>query len=114
MGLEELLRLTGSGDFGNKKLIKGKELAAFRDGFNHIEDLKPGDKVKWKDGGYKNAKLPEEDQVCEVCRVFPAIKEGSAGSQHALDEDNFSILVKNADGELMEYALDSRRFERVK
>ena len=96
----------------------GEELAKIRDGFNHILDLKPGDKLRFKSseiGQYKDRRADGRDGVFEVFRVLPKFTPGgSTGSNHECDESDFTVVsLEGAKRIISEYAFDSRRFERV-
>ena len=91
----------------------GEELAKIRDGFNHISDLKPGEKVRHKSAEYKDVKLGGNDGIFEVFRVLPSFLPGAEnGSNHQGDEVDFTVMTIRA-GVFYEACLDSRRFERV-
>ena len=97
--------------------VHGKTLEKFRESYVHIPDLKPGDKVKWKDK-FKNKEWPDYETVIEVFSVFPIITNQNnvtcSGSNHFLAESDFSaVCMKDSDTLFAEYAFDSRCFEKV-
>lgn len=112
--LEMMMRDMGKSSCDEKVFISGSVREAIRANFNHIEDLKEGDKVQWK-RGMKDRSIPRYDQVIEVFRILDvkSMPKARAGSNHACDETDFSSIMRNCDGEINEYAFDSRRFERV-
>ena len=112
MGLEEMLASRMGMGGGDKTLICGNEREAIAEKLIHIDGLKAGDKVQWK-RGMRDSKIPQYDQVAEVFRVFPIRTRPAQGSNHDLDEINFSILFRDSDGDISEHGFDSRRFERV-
>ena len=112
-GLEALL---GGGMGGaDLRFVSGDELAKIRDGFVHIEDLKAGDKLKWKSDAYKDKRNGTADTVYEVFRVLSSFLPGAeSGSNHQCDEVDFTcIAIDKNNGKIYEFAFDSRRFERV-
>ena len=113
MGKEELLRalLSGGSDDDGPQSVTGQERERVYEEMQHL-DLKPGDKVRWISKEYCDAKFPAIDEVAEVFRVFPVVTKGHTGSNHDVDENDFSILTKK-DGTYYEYAFDSRRFKLV-
>lgn len=60
---------------------------------------------------------PAEGEIVEVFSVFPIIRDFSVstGSNHFLDECDFSVVYKDPEtGEFLIYSFDSRLFELVK
>lgn len=112
MDLEEMLGGSISRSGGNKVAISGEEREKFAELMQHIPNLKAGDKVQWK-RGLKSAKMPANDEVVEVFRVFPINGKGKTGTNHECDENDFSMIWRDGDGDIEEYPFDSRRFERV-
>lgn len=112
MGIEELLGGMGRGGCGEHNLLKGEDLTDFRAKYVHIADLKPGDKVQWK-RGFKDARFPKPDEIAEVLDVFPPKTDFRSGSNHGLDENDFSLVYRDGDGDYQVFSYDSRRFERV-
>jgi len=103
---------------GNKGLtpITGDEAAKYRESMKHIENLKPGDKVMWKGKEYAICKTPKVGKWIEVFRVGTPESIGSkgdTGSAYECQEKDFTSLYRDSDGDVVEYAYDSRRFERV-
>jgi hypothetical protein len=91
--------------------MRGEELASLREQFVPIKGLASGDKVKWRPN-QKNAKTPGDDEVVEVYRVFenPICEERGGSPRRCYD---FSILVKDNEGEVIEYIFESRAFQLV-
>ena len=108
------MRLSGSsGEGSGRKRIKGKELVSVHKNWIPIV-LKPGDKVRWKKM-HKNKQAPEYGEVAEVFRVLDVpLVSGQHGSQYHAESCDFTMLYADNDGDYMEYAYDSRRFELVK
>lgn len=106
---EMLARLSDGDDA--KKPLGGKKLAEFRANFVHIPDLKPGDKVQWKNG-FKDCRIPAEGEAVEVFQTIPIIPKERAASSSSLDEYDFSVVFKTGDDYVI-LPFDSRRFERV-
>jgi hypothetical protein len=113
MGFSELMRDASRRPVGDEnKPVTGKEWKAVSKSFRHIEDLKEGDKVKWKKK-FSDRRIPAKDEVVAVFRVFPIRPYPQSGSNHDADECDFSVLY--SDGEVYsEFCFDSRRFEKVK
>lgn len=112
MGLGELFRAMGEDDVGVAVPLVGKELDKFKKSYVHL-DLKAGDKVRWKKG-YADKRLPKEGEVVEVFSVFTSphyTREG--GSNHFMDQLDFSVAFKEEGGTPYLFAFDSRRFEKV-
>ena len=102
-----------SGECSGRKLIKGKELVSVRKNWIPIV-LNPGDKVRWKKM-HKNKQTPEYGEVAEVFRVLDVpLVSGKHGSQYHAESCDFTVLYTDNDGDYLEYAYDSRRFELVK
>ena len=115
-GLEALLGGMG-GMERDTKYPTSEELAKIRGEFVHIDGLKAGDKIHWKSEQYKDKTIngANDDGVFEVFRVLPSFLPGAdCGSNHAADEPDFTIIAYEGDEKrINEYAMDSRRFERV-
>ena len=77
--------------------------------FQHIKDLKAGDVLRYtKSGGYR---LPELGSLVVVYSVLPAVEnEESRGRIH---ENDFTLLISDSDGDIMQFAFDSRFFDKV-
>ena len=74
----------------------------------HIPNLKVGDVLRYRgDGGYK---VPEKGDICIVYSLVPDAKSVLAGSR--VEREDFTILV-DRDGDIIEYQVDSRYFDRV-
>ena len=81
-GLEALLGSMGGSDDRDAVYPVGEELAKIRDGFNHIADLKPGEKLRYKKseiGDYKDRSSAGNDGIFEVFRVLPSFLPGGEG-----------------------------------
>lgn len=107
--MEEVMRAMAS--CGDKKPIVGEEREKFFAILQPITDLKPGDRVKWKEG-MRDKKFPRYGQTAEVFRLMSKSRLAQ-GDNHDCDEDDFSILFRDDDGNVSEFIFDSRRFERV-
>ena len=94
--------------------ISGEWLKELQETFVHIADLKPGDKVKWKNRFLIDSISPDLDEVVEVFRLLDKtnMPKGEIGSINECTENDFSVafIVK---GKIVEYAFDSRRFMRA-
>jgi hypothetical protein len=96
--------------------VGGEELKYVREEMQPIADLRPGDKVRWKDEKHIVCRFPMLGEVCEVFAVYPNGEGRRALDREAgapQDRDDFSILFKNGNGKYAEYLFDSRRFERI-
>ena len=113
-GLEALLGGMG-GMERDTKYPTSEKLAKIRTEFVHIDGLKAGDKLKWKSPAYHDRRVDGNKGVFEVFRVLPSFLPGAdCGSNHAADEPDFTIIAYEGDEKrINEYAMDSRRFERV-
>jgi hypothetical protein len=80
------------------------------------QEFAPGTKVQWKGAEYKDSKFPEVGETVEVFRMLSQaerdFQERSKGSNHAYDQDDFTVLYAD-DGELTEFGYSSRRFKVV-
>lgn len=94
-----------------KKPITGEEREKFSAILQPIADLKPGDKVQWK-RGMSDFSIPLYDETVEVFRLVSKSRPAQ-GNNHDYNELDFTILFQKNNGEIVEYAFDSRRFERV-
>lgn len=95
------------------KFIAGEERERIAEQMQHIKDLKPGDKVRWQER-MKNSRWPAYGEIVEVFRVFPVrYVTGKEGSPSAANENDFSLITHDNDGDIIEFIYDSRRFERV-
>lgn len=82
----------------------------FDKGFHPIENLKAGDKVRVKGDDFQIDKWPKIGEVIEVYSVdVPPMPDEPGGIVHRND---FTALFFQQ-GTVLEYAFDSRRFERV-
>lgn len=114
MGIEELMAgMSGIGGLGGiNRPLMGDALAKFRAEYVYIPNIKAGDKVQWK-RGFRDCTIPLETDVCEVCHIIPIRPKESKGSNHDQDEEDFTLVFQDGDGDYSEYLFDSRRFERV-
>lgn len=80
-----------------------------------------GDLVKWRTGA-KNARWPQEDEVCVVTQVLATPYRGDApSSPEAGDPRDIALAFVHRcgnpdckrEGEIAEYLYDGRRFEKV-
>ena len=108
-GLEGLAAMMAARGGMDMKPISVAELDK---GFDPIADLKPGEKIQWKGAGYKNGKTPNIGTAIIVHRVgdFNLNAENN-GAQ--VIRDFTALFIDGSDGEIIEFAFDSRRFERV-
>lgn len=94
--------------------IMGEEMEKYRESHQPIQGLKEGDKLLPKDSVYH---VPAFGQIIEVYRLIPNPKmkisiTGGSGSNHECDTFDFTSLFE-IDGEISEFAFDSRYFQRV-
>ena len=117
MDFAEMLAASMGGRGDTSKYPTSEELAKIRGEFVHIDGLKAGDKIHWKSEQYKDKTIngANDDGVFEVFRVLPSFLPGAAcGSNHAADEPDFTVIAYEGDEKrINEYAMDSRRFDRV-
>lgn len=94
----------------NVKAISASDLPK---GFDPIPDLKPGDKVRAKSEKYNIYKTSSGGNVIIVHRVGNFTSQRKKGE--SLDDYDFTALFDDEtdDGAYIEFAFDSRRFERV-
>jgi len=82
--------------------------------FQHLENLKVGERLKYKGGPQKN---PKKDEVVIVYRVLESGKENKQETEGAQKfRFDFSTILEHSDGDvnyLLEYFQDSRYYERV-
>lgn len=82
--------------------------------YRPIPGLHPGEKVRWRSKAFKDNNIPALDEVITVHRVFVPGANGYIGFQAGYcDQLDFSALFFDDDGDVVEFAFDSRRFERV-
>lgn len=93
-----------------KKAITAEEFDKVVASIQPISDLKVGDKVQWK-RGMRMQTCPAYDEVAVVFSTSPAAQTSEEGIP--IRHNDFSALYRDDDGEIMEYAHDSRFFERV-
>lgn len=81
-------------------------------GFRPIPDLKAGEQVRWKGREYICNKWPKEGESVTVYStdVGNFLSKGEEGKP--VERSDFSVLFFG-EGVVMEFAYDSRRFERV-
>ena len=89
-----------------------KQLAAQRElveNFQHIKGLKAGDVLRYTKNG--NYRFPKQGELVVVYSVFPKIEKED---RPKIRENDFTLLIKDPDdGEIMQFAFDSRFFDRV-
>lgn len=89
-----------------------KQLAAQRElveNFQHIKGLKAGDVLRYTKKG--NYRFPKQGELVVVYSVFPEIEKEDRSE---LRENDFTLLIKDPDdGIIMQFAFDSRFFDRV-
>jgi hypothetical protein len=89
-----------------------RQLAAQRElieNFQHIKDLKAGDVLRYTKNG--NYRFPKQGELVVVYSVLPEIEKEDRSKLH---ENDFTLLIKDPnDGEIMQFAFDSRFFDRV-
>lgn len=108
--LEGLVQMASS--MQSHKIVGGDELKSLIQSMVRIPGLAPGDKVRWKQNGMRYAKIPAIDDVVEVFSVYEKPIDDAERSKPVFHPD-FTILSKDDDGDYVEFALDSRRFELV-
>lgn len=90
-----------------------KQIAAQRElveNFQHIEDLKAGDILRYSKAG--NYRYPALGELVVVYSVLPEIQREDRGEK--IRENDFTLLFTDPqDGEIMNFSFDSRYFERV-
>lgn len=89
------------------QMIGAKELKTLRKTLVHIPNLKPGDKVRFK----KDMDYTITPEVGEIAEVFRVLEDKRIRNDNR--EDDFTILIRADNGKILEFALDSRFFERV-
>jgi hypothetical protein len=96
------------------EFLEGEERERVAALMQRIPNLKPGDKVRFKKGCATD-KWPVDGQVCEVFRVFEAPRPSGhkCGDNYFCDEPDFVLATRAGNGDVLEFAYDSRRFERV-
>lgn len=89
-----------------------KQLAAQRElveNFQHIKGLKTGDVLRYSKNG--NYRFPKQGELVVVYSVLPEIEKEN---RPKIRENDFTLLIKDPDdGEIMQFAFDSRFFDRV-
>ena len=113
--MEELeALLAGLGKKNDEETLIANDAAqVWREKFVPIAGLKPGDKVRWKEG-CKDKRHGEYGDIFEVFDIIspPIVNAGENGSNHQLDIVDFSLASWK--GECFQiYGFDSRRFELV-
>jgi len=76
--------------------------------FQPIPDLKVGEKLEYKGGA--NYKSPRLGMAVIVYALFTP--EPKPGNGKIVREDFFAV-IQDEDGDIMEFSMDSRYFERV-
>lgn len=113
-GLEALLGGMSNGTGATFEPITGEERENIAIDMQPIADLKPGDRLIWKSESYRQATIPEVGQAIEVFRLFDdsGIAKKS-GTSHSTSEYDFTAIFRDEEGQIDEYAFDSRRFNRI-
>jgi hypothetical protein len=111
-GLAALAALAGM-DEDDEMRTKHVSVNAVEANFLPIEDLKVGDKVRWKSEKHIVQKWPALGQIVEVYSVNPPPLTQEIGRNIA--RVDFTVLYDDGDerGSINEFGHDSRRFERV-
>lgn len=89
-----------------------KQLAAQRElveNFQHIKGLKAGDVLRYSKAG--NYRFPEQGELVVVYSVLPEIQREDHGGR--IRENDFTLLISDSDGGIMQFSFDSRYFEKV-
>ena len=84
-------------------------------GFEPIPDLKPGDRVRMKaNPKLKEDRWPKPGEIITVYKINPVVLPRKAGE--TIRHPDFTALFHDDTtvGSILEFAYDSRRFERVK
>lgn len=104
--LAAMAALAGMSAGGGNRALASRELTL---DFRPIEGLKPGDQVVYE--GSAAIKIPKKGDVGTVCRVLsPPVEKAENGSPlRVLD---FTMLLVDGDGDVLEYGFDSRYFKR--
>lgn len=99
--------------FEGRSWLTPEEAADFILDHRRIENLKPGDKVRWKQG-LKSHMIPAYGEVVVVTTVFDEpIRRSAEGTTYDAILSDFAAAFKDDDGDIFEHVFDSRRFERV-
>lgn len=109
MDAMEMLMGSMMGGRSNGSEFKAIAASDLDKGFEPIADLKPGDKVRVKSERYNNYKPCKNGTVIIVYRVgsFPDNEKSAS-----VDQNDFTALFGD-EIRVVEFAFDSRRFERV-
>jgi hypothetical protein len=94
------------GGLGSKKPLTADEFRTLR---GKIADLKVGDELRYLGTG--EYKSPEKGGVVIVSSLDVPAYQYDPGSP--IRRKDFTAFFKDSDGDLYEYAFDSRHFERV-
>jgi hypothetical protein len=101
-----LMALLLGGGLDSRKPLKADEFKALR---GKITDLKVGDELRYLGTGH--VRIPSKgDTVIVASLEVPIIQQESGASIRRYD---FTAVFKDSDGDLFEFAFDSRHFERV-
>ena len=85
-----------------------KELIA---GFVALENLKEGEALRLKRKG--GMKFPKIGETVYVYRVLPEALADGLDKAHQIRRVDFTTVLETDDGDVLEYSLDSRYFERA-
>jgi len=77
--------------------------------FQPVAELKVGDKLRYKGG--MSVKFPEKGGLVNVYSL--SVPSFQSESGHEIKRCDFTILGLWSDGDVKEYAMDSRYFERA-
>jgi hypothetical protein len=108
----EFLKMMGdSGDDHTMTPIRAEDIEG---GFEPIPDLKPGDKVRMKaNPKLKEDRWPKPGEIITVYKINPVVLPRKLGE--IIRHPDFTTLFDDGTtkNSIMEFAYDSRRFERV-
>lgn len=108
-GMEMLMAGMTGGRGGNTSELKPIAVSDLDKGFDPIPNLKPGEKVRAKSEKYNMYKTASDGAVLTVHRVGEIAKSNSDSSEY---QNDFTALFASPE-RIVEFAFDSRRFERV-
>lgn len=99
-----------------KKAKDAEQLAALRDKadvfLSNNDGFQVGQAIEWKEG-MKHKKLPAYGEPVVVVEVLdqPIRFVGESGTQYFSDKNDIVVAQVHADGELLTFVMDSRRFK---
>jgi hypothetical protein len=94
------------GGLDSKKPLTADEFKALR---GKITDLKVSEELRYLGTG--SYKTPRKGDTVIVASLDIPVQQQEAGSP--VPRKDFTAFFKDSDGEILEYAFDSRHFERV-